>query len=678
MTDKKNIINPDEDFELDGLSNFVEELNKKGDDLSNKDKDDENSFLDTDDLPSILGSNDDLNLDDLDLNDDDLNNDDLDNMGFETDNHDDFNSSALNDEKENKNLLDEDNISSEEFNSLIESSSDNKDFQFDDGVNDLDLSGITEMELPKDDFEDTSNANSWANVDNSIDDLSNLEDFEFEEESSDPVISRDMNDSVSDGFDNFESDDENANNVNFDELPEEIFNDENHVDKDLQESELSEEWGNDHNLDDEHEFHNQDIDNLLDEPEVIDEPILPVPVKESFLSKMKNKFSSKKNKKAETENDDSNVDSTREEDSYINLDHDSESESNRDTLLNDVQDEPNDIEDEQNKKIKKGNILKLSLLAVVIAAVAGGTYYVKNNDISFGSENIDESSDTDISRNTVVDETIENSATIPNQSQIGNGVVMPKQNVGLSSVQIDDLKKELLSQMSSDKNALEQRLNSLEKENSMLKNVINQVQSSIDPDQINRFKIEFNDLNSKTKQLEVQFGDDQSANKVMATNFFTVVKKLNEDIQQISATTARQDSLDEQTKRIDNTFKQLVKMKDKAAEDNITYRVDLIEKRMKFRNPNNDRTFEDKNNVRKVLSEGLFEGDTLKQEQPIPDIKYKYSFVGMIEGVIYLKNQSGDIKDFKVGDVLPGYGEILKINDNGSIETEKLGTTSFK
>jgi hypothetical protein len=99
---------------------------------------------------------------------------------------------------------------------------------------------------------------------------------------------------------------------------------------------------------------------------------------------------------------------------------------------------------------------------------------------------------------------------------------------------------------------------------------------------------------------------------------------------------------------------------------------------MKFRNPNNDRTFEDKNNVRKVLSEGLFEGDTLKQEQPIPDVKYKYSFVGMIEGVIYLKNQSGDIKDFKVGDVLPGYGEVLKINDNGSIETEKLGTTSFK
>lgn len=217
-------------------------------------------------------------------------------------------------------------------------------------------------------------------------------------------------------------------------------------------------------------------------------------------------------------------------------------------------------------------------MAVVIAAVAGGTYYVKNNDISFGSENLDESSDTDISSNTVIDETIENSATIPTHSQIGNGVVIPKQNVGLSSVQIDDLKKELLSQMSSDKNALEQRLNSLERENSMLKNVINQVQSSIDPDQINRFKIEFNDLDSKTKQLEVQFGDDQSANKVMATNFFTVIKKLNEDIQKISATTARQDSLDEQTKRIDNTFKQLVKMKDKAAEDNITYRVDLIEK----------------------------------------------------------------------------------------------------
>jgi len=28
MTDKKDIINPDEDFELDGLSEFVEDLNK--------------------------------------------------------------------------------------------------------------------------------------------------------------------------------------------------------------------------------------------------------------------------------------------------------------------------------------------------------------------------------------------------------------------------------------------------------------------------------------------------------------------------------------------------------------------------------------------------------------------------------------------------------------------------
>ena len=90
-----------------------------------------------------------------------------------------------------------------------------------------------------------------------------------------------------------------------------------------------------------------------------------------------------------------------------------------------------------------------------------------------------------------------------------------------------------------DKTAMEQRISALEKENGVLKNVINQVQTSIDPDQINRFKIEFNDLNSKTKQLEVQFDDDQSANKVMANNFFAVVKKLNEDIQDVKNTTDR-------------------------------------------------------------------------------------------------------------------------------------------
>jgi hypothetical protein len=687
MTDKKNIINPDEDFELEGLSNFVEDLNKEGESPSlNRDQDDIDSILDSgEELPSFLSSddNDELNLDDLNLesNDDE----------FEFESNDDFDLSSIDSVEDNKNISDEDNISSEEFKNLVESSSDSDEFSFDskDDDSDLDLSGITEMNISQDkDLFESENEWDKDNTVNQSDDedLAVIDQFEFETPVDEFNVSDDLNkDDLNDGFDNFDEDldDKKIEDIDFDNLPSSNFESDTHENNSLDEdefestdNELAEAWGNDSDSD--NNFSSDDLDTLLEEPDTSVMPVpVPVPVKESFFSKIKNKFS-KKNKEQEVEEDDNlNLKASRDDDdsSYMNLD--SNLDNNRDdddSLLSD-EDEANKIEEENNRKAKKGNIIKLSALAVIIAAVAGGAYYYNNHETGFGLE--DDMANNDLPVQKPVKSNNGDMSNLNNANLAGNNTGIASTGSSMNALQVADLKKEILAQINSDKTAMEQRISSLEKENSVLKNVINQVQTSIDPDQINRFKIEFNDLNSKTKQLEVQFNDDQSANKVMATNFFAVVKKLNEDIQEVKNTTARQDSLDEQTKRIDNTFKQLVKVKDKAAEDNLTYRVDLIEKRMKFRNPNGDRTFEDKNNVRKVLSEGLFEGDTVKQEQPIPDVKYKYTFVGMIEGVIYLKSDAG-LKDFKVGDVLPGYGEVLKINDNGSVETEKLGTVSFK
>lgn len=702
MTDKKNIINPDEDFELEGLSNFVEDLNKEGDSPSlNKEQNDIDSILDSgEEIPSFLSSDDsdELNLDDLNLNADDNDEFEFDTNNDEFDTNE-FDLSSIDSVEENKNISDEDNISSEEFKNLVESSnSDDNEFTFDSQDNDLDLSGITEMDVTND--KDLFESDDWEkeeknNTTDVDDDLSAIDNFEFETTHDDFNVSDDSKkDDFSNTFDNFEEDfdDKKLEDIDFESLPSNSFESEvnqhsnsasNSSDEDEfdnTDNDLAEAWGNE-TVDDENEhFNNAELDTLLDEDTDSNASIVPVPVpvKEGLFSKIKNKFSKKPKDEPKDEDDDSNLKASRNDDesSYINLDSDLDNDRN-DSLLSD-EDEANKIEEENNKKAKKGNIIKLSVLAVVIAAIAGGTYYIKNNNSNgFGLGTDDGLANNDLPIQKTVN--TKNDNKFNDSSLAGNNVVgTPNSGSSLNSLQVTDLKKEILAQVNADRTAMEQRILALEKENGVLKNVINQVQTSIDPDQINRFKIEFNDLNSKTKQLEVQFGDDQSANKVMATNFFAVVKKLNEDIQDVKNTTARQDSLDEQTKRIDNTFKQLVKVKDKAAEDNLTYRVDLIEKRMKFRNPNGDRTFEDKNNVRKVLSEGLFEGDTVKQEQPIPDVKYKYGFVGMIEGVIYLKNQSGDIKDFKVGDVLPGYGEVLKINDNGSVETEKLGTVSFK
>lgn len=57
--------------------------------------------------------------------------------------------------------------------------------------------------------------------------------------------------------------------------------------------------------------------------------------------------------------------------------------------------------------------------------------------------------------------------------------------------------------------------------------------------------------------------------------------------------------------------------------------------------------------------------------------KYNYILVGTIEGLIYLKNSSGSINSYRVGDVIQGYGEIHNIYDDGSVLTSK-GNFDFK
>lgn len=713
MTDKKNIINPDEDFELDGLSNFVEGLNKNEE--SEKDSFNE-SLLDSnnnEELPSFLNESDEFNLDDLtsdgELNLDDIdfeNNEEVDFTGDSTPDIDfeDNSESSSPELEQNIFLSEDDDISTDEFNAL----SQNTDLDFssdsdkDDSLNDLNMEGITEIDSNEnedlnlsnnddddfnlDSFEDTSleDNNSWNNND-SVDDLLNKDDdssflnddFNQVEPVSDDEFNLNDDQDVTLDNNNFETtsfDDLDDNSNNFDSSSDFDNNDFS--------NDLKDEWDNGEISDT--DFDTSDLNKDEEGATVMPLPI-PVPVKEGFFSKFKNKFQKKKDDDNEPVNSNlenginaskNDVDDFEDDDISNGSPLNATKDLNNNTLAD-------DIEEEQKRKANKANILKLSVLAVVIAAAVGGFYAYKNNMLG-GMDSLDDSSDAYVEHS----EPVKTTKPVVSKAQTNNANDLSSLNSsnlntgnntsGLSQNQVADLKKDILAQVSTDRIAMEQRISSLEKENAVLKKIINEVQTSIDPDTINRFKVEFNDLTSKTKQLQVQFDDDQSANKLMATNFYSVVRKLNDDVQRIDQTAATQNSLDEQTKRIDNSFKQLVKMKDKDAEDNLLYRVDLIEKRMKFRNPNNDRSFEDKNNVKKVLSEGLFEGDTVKQEQQIPDIKYKYSFVGMIEGVIYLKTNSGDIKDFKVGDTLPGYGEVLKINENGSLETEKQGTVSFK
>lgn len=741
MTDKKDIINPDEDFELDGLSEFVEDLNKDTNKVSSVKDETVSDNSNEEDIPSFLNdSNNDFNIDDLTSSfSDDSDFDSSDNIDS---NLSDFAEPASDVLEENKNLSEEDNISSAEFNNLTESAQDSEsvnsdlnstdtdfdladfDFNEDDNSNDfantsqtsvdsnissvdendLDLTGIKEIEVNDLDSdldsdlgdinwgnnEETDTNTDIGNKDSLLDDGfdSLISDFEIDDNSGSKNEVNDSNDDLTSNFNNFDDlDNQNVfdNNLDnetslsdsadnlesFDFNEEPALKDVNDLNDSFDEpssssyaSDLQEEWGNSNRADE--EFNTESVNSLLDDPENenqdADAALVPVPVKTSFGDKIKNLF--KKNKNSDSEEDDSNTLSSN------NL-----SSNNLGSSLNDS-DDTDDIEEQQNKEARKSNIIKLSLLAVIVAgAVGGGYWYTTNNNLD--NELLD--SGVDVVEAPVKVNKVTNASNNNQVTGLDNQIssVQPVSS-GISSTQIADLKKELQMQIDANKTAYDQKLSALQAENDVLKKVINEVQTSIDPDMINRFKIEFNDLSSKTKQLEVRFDDDQSANKVMATNFFAVVKKLNEDVQNISATSARQDSLNEQTKRIDNSFKQMIKIKDKAAEDNLAYRVDLIEKRMKFRNPNEDRTFDDKNNVRKVLSEGLFEGDTVKQEQPIPDVKYKYGFVGMIEGTIYLKNQSGVPKDYKVGDVLPGYGEVLKINENGSVETEKFGTVNFR
>lgn len=57
--------------------------------------------------------------------------------------------------------------------------------------------------------------------------------------------------------------------------------------------------------------------------------------------------------------------------------------------------------------------------------------------------------------------------------------------------------------------------------------------------------------------------------------------------------------------------------------------------------------------------------------------KFNYVLIGTIEGVIYLRNNIGSIDNYRVNDILPGYGQIQKINEDGSVITNK-GNFKFK
>ena len=57
--------------------------------------------------------------------------------------------------------------------------------------------------------------------------------------------------------------------------------------------------------------------------------------------------------------------------------------------------------------------------------------------------------------------------------------------------------------------------------------------------------------------------------------------------------------------------------------------------------------------------------------------KFNYILIGTIEGVIYLRNNIGSIDNYRVNDILPGYGQIQKINEDGSVITNQ-GNFKFK
>lgn len=263
---------------------------------------------------------------------------------------------------------------------------------------------------------------------------------------------------------------------------------------------------------------------------------------------------------------------------------------------------------------------------------------------------------------------------------------------------------------------LNSTVKSTQDENARLRGLVEQVKNNNNSELFSNFQVEFNNLRSDLDSLKDQVSSERDNTKDTMMKFLTISKRLKDEIEGLKNSQLDKDAVDKKLQEIDNLRKELDLLNTKMSNTEVLTQIGNLQKAMtdnkleqvqkEITKTNADKGSSKSSNGKKSVLELLetknnatAQEATVEEDEPLtvplsvtisddsdkPTVKKQtvkakpknnYSFVGTIEGVVYLKNSAGSIVDYREHQNLPGYGEIIKIYNDGSIETEN-GNVKF-
>lgn len=264
-------------------------------------------------------------------------------------------------------------------------------------------------------------------------------------------------------------------------------------------------------------------------------------------------------------------------------------------------------------------------------------------------------------------------------------------------------------------------LDAVKSENARMKDLLNKVKNDNSSAEFESFQLDFSTLKNEVAGLKEQVIAEKSFNKETMIKFLTISKKLKEEVTNLKSSQVSKEEVAAKLQEISDLSKQVEILNSKVSNTEVMSKIATLEKSMNDKKLqevetqlNKNKTSEAaKSNKNKSVLELLeernkekdlekntvvieeeddlkvplsvtIEEESAEDERPVvkkqtvkKKVKNEYYLIGTIEGTVYLKNSSGTPVDYRVGDQLPGYGSILKIYKDGSVETES-GNVKFK
>jgi hypothetical protein len=255
-------------------------------------------------------------------------------------------------------------------------------------------------------------------------------------------------------------------------------------------------------------------------------------------------------------------------------------------------------------------------------------------------------------------------------------------------------------------------VDSLKAENQRMKRIIENTKQ--DNSGFESFQLDISGIKTEVGNLKKQVLAEKEFNKETMMKFLMITKKLKEEVNNVKSSQFNKEEVEAKLEEINNLSKQIEMLNTKVANTEVMNKIATLEKSMNdkklqevenklnkstaavTRDSNKQKSvlelLEEKNKEKRLEKNAVVveEDEDLrvplsvtieenaaserpvvrKQEVKPKQVKQTYYFIGTIEGVVYLKNSAGSISEYRVGELLPGYGEVLKIYKDGSIETE--------